>query len=536
MKNFEIPARFIDYLTEAAGSRIAATVLEAVRSGTPEVSIRINPMKVSDPATLDLPLNGNIPWCKEGFYLSKRPNFTLDPALHAGAYYVQEPSSMSLSVLEPIFRDFRPREILDLCAAPGGKCTHIISMAMRHSSVYSSSYSPSYSPSHSPFHSSANSSDHLSDHSSANSSNHLSDHLTAHSSANSSDYLSDHSSSLLSEIAGNNLSVVNHQQDLYLPRITCNEVIKSRAAILNENVTKWGVNSVNVTSKDPENFAREGSTFDLILVDAPCSGEGMFRKDPDAISEWSEENVKLCAARQRRILSDIWDALVPGGILIYSTCTFNKYENDDNLRWLKSEIGACSFSFFNAQELESSGVVITPEGGFQFFPGVVRGEGFYFAVVRKPFDENGEFTVFPERERLSGVKSEKGGSDKFKVKSERVKGEKGGSDKLRVKSEKWGSDKNRNVEKDWKKQSIPEQPEHQLALSVNYEYEHEWPSVELSKEVALTYLSRNTISLDPNAPLGYLRVTYNGLGLGFVKNLGSRANNLYPMNWRIRKI
>ena len=499
MKNFEIPAKFIDYLIEAAGSQIAATVLKAIRSGTPEVSIRINPMKVSDPAALDLPLNGNIPWCKEGFYLSKRPNFTLDPALHAGAYYVQEPSSMSLSVLEPIFRDLRPREILDLCAAPGGKSTHIISMAMRHSSVYSSSHSPAHSPSHS----SANSSDHLSDQS------------------------PDHSSVLSSEIAGNNLSFVNNPQDIYLPRITCNEVIKSRAAILNENVTKWGVNSVNVTSKDPENFAREGSTFDLILVDAPCSGEGMFRKDPEAISEWSEENVRLCAARQRRILSDIWDALVPGGILIYSTCTFNKYENDDNLRWLKSEIGACSFSIFNAQELESSGVVITPEGGFQFFPGVVRGEGFYFAVVRKPFDENGEFTVFPEREYLLRVKSEKAWSDKLKVKSE----------------------KNRNVEKDWKRRSdkkqdfsknslhnIPELPEHQLALSVNYEYEHEWPSVELSKEVALTYLSRNTISLDPKAPLGYLRVTYNGLGLGFVKNLGSRANNLYPMNWRIRKI
>jgi tRNA and rRNA cytosine-C5-methylases len=552
VKNFEIPAKFIDYLIEAAGSRIAATVLKAIRSGTPEVSIRINPMKVSDPAALDLPLAEHIPWCKDGYYLSKRPNFTLDPALHAGAYYVQEPSSMSLSVLEPIFRDLRPREILDLCAAPGGKSTHIISMAMRHSSVYSSSHSSFHLTAHSSDHSSANSSDHLSDHSSANSSNHLSDHLTAHSSdhssANSSDYLSDHSSSLLSEIAGNNLSFVNNPQDIYLPRITCNEVIKSRAAILNENVTKWGVNSVNVTSKDPENFAREGSTFDLILVDAPCSGEGMFRKDPDAISEWSEENVKLCAARQRRILSDIWDALVPGGILIYSTCTFNKYENDDNLRWLKSEIGACSFSFFNAQELESSGVVITPEGGFQFFPGVVRGEGFYFAVVRKPFDKNGEFTVFPERERFLGVNSEKVNSEKVNSDKLRVNREKGVSDKLKVKSEKGRGEKYRNGEKDWKKQfdkkrdfsqnplnTIPELPEHQLALSVNYEYEHDWPSVELSKEDALKYLSRNTINLDKNAPKGYFRVTYKGLGLGFVKNLGSRANNLYPMNWRIRK-
>ena len=136
MKNCEIPSKFVDYLTEAAGSRIASIVLESIRNGTPEVSIRINPMKVSDPAALDLPLNGNIPWCKDGFYLSKRPSFTLDPALHAGAYYVQEPSSMGLSILEPLFRDLRPHEILDLCAAPGGKSTHIISMAMRQYNVF----------------------------------------------------------------------------------------------------------------------------------------------------------------------------------------------------------------------------------------------------------------------------------------------------------------------------------------------------------------------------------------------------------------
>ncbi|MEA5005261.1 MAG: hypothetical protein VB022_02500 [Rikenellaceae bacterium] len=519
MKSSEIPAKFVDYLTEAAGERIASIVLEAVRSGTPEVSIRINPMKVSDPAALDLPLDGNVPWCKEGFYLSKRPNFTLDPALHAGAYYVQEPSSMSLSVLEPIFRDLRPREILDLCAAPGGKSTHIISMAMRHSSVYSS----------------------------------------VHSSAHSSVDYSAHSSDLLSEIAGNKLSAVNHPQDLYLPRITCNEVIKSRAAILNENVAKWGVNSVNVTSKDPENFAREGSTFDLILVDAPCSGEGMFRKDPDAISEWSEENVKLCAARQRRILSDIWEALIPGGILVYSTCTFNKYENDGNLRWLKSELGACPFSFFNSQDLEKWGVVITPEGGFQFFPGVVRGEGFYFAVVRKPFDKNDEFTVFPERESQLKVKSEEKKSEKSQREEVRkveklnksvtnlrpdkisnsdyeknFRNEKDPKTEKSIKGRKsWNNDK---INRIGKKDKVSDTPEHQLALSVYYEYEHEWPSVELSKEDSLIYLSRNTINLDPNAPLGYLRVTYKGLGLGFVKNLGSRANNLYPMNWRIRKI
>lgn len=517
MKNSEIPSKFVDYLTEAAGARIASIVLEAVMSGTPEVSIRINPMKVSDPAALDLPLDGNIPWCKDGFYLSKRPNFTLDPALHAGAYYVQEPSSMSLSVLEPIFRDLRPREILDLCAAPGGKSTHIISMAMRYSSV------PSSSPS------------------------------TAHSSAVISPATRGNNSN-----SSNDSLIVNHLQDTYLPHITCNEVIKSRAAILNENVTKWGVNSVSVTSKDPENFAREGSTFDLILVDAPCSGEGMFRKDPDAISEWSEENVKLCAARQRRILSDIWDALVPGGILIYSTCTFNKYENDENLHWLKSELGALPYSFSSTEELEKNGVIVTPEGGFQFFPGVVRGEGFYFAVVRKPFEENGEFTVFPERESQSKNKNEERRGEKSKsdeirkgeklnksvanLRPDKISNsdyEKNFRDEKNIKTEKssksgksWSNDK---INRPAKNDKISDTPEHQFALSVNYDFEQEWPSVELSKEDAITYLSRNTINLDPNAPLGYLRVTYKGLGLGFVKNLGSRANNLYPMNWRIRK-
>ncbi len=119
--------------------------------------------------------------------------------------------------------------------------------------------------------------------------------------------------------------------------LVSNEVIQSRSAILSENLQKWGHDNVVVTNNDPKDFQRLPGFFDVIVVDAPCSGEGLFRKDPGAIKEWSEDAVALCSKRQRRILSDVWPALKTGGILIYSTCTYNSQENEENLRWLQQE-------------------------------------------------------------------------------------------------------------------------------------------------------------------------------------------------------
>lgn len=434
-----LPEAFKAYLLEAAGLYNAPIILNTIQNSEPIVSIRFNPLKLAGscgikPCVQDLldslaPAS-QVPWCKDGFYLSERPVFTLDPALHSGAYYVQEPSSMFLAVLEPIFKVMQPQSLLDLCAAPGGKTTHLISMMPRGS------------------------------------------------------------------------------------KLIANEVIRTRIGPLRENVIKWGDHSVEVVNLDAAKICKSLDSFDFVLVDAPCSGEGMFRKDPSAIEEWSEENVKLCAARQRRILADIWESVNPGGLLVFSTCTFNRYENDGNVAWLKSTYGAEVFDLFefyrvhgledkfNADLVKGWGIVQTKEGGFQFFPGLVHGEGFFFALLRKP---DSQVNFEPAKTKIN-----KG----FHAKKGRFERTGSGSGKPGFASQKENA-----------------QPDPEYALSIDYS--GEWPSVELNRDDALQYLSRNSIKLQ-GAPLGYVRVTYKGLGLGFVKNLGNRANNLYPMNWRIR--
>jgi 16S rRNA C967 or C1407 C5-methylase (RsmB/RsmF family)/NOL1/NOP2/fmu family ribosome biogenesis protein len=452
-----LPEKFKEYLQEAIGSERASIVVAAILTGEPQLSVRINPRKWSMDGIVDSHLSESlsgdkVPWCKEGLYLSERPVFTLDPALHAGAYYVQEPSSMILSLLEPFLRELNSFNsvqrlasvnggisgsvrLLDLCAAPGGKSTHLASMMPEGS------------------------------------------------------------------------------------ELTANEVIRTRVGPLRENIIKWGYPGVDVTSFDAAEFHRRGYVFNFILVDAPCSGEGMFRKDPSAIKEWSEEAVKLSASRQRRILSDIWSALSPGGLIAYSTCTMNRYENEDNIKWLmdsfdaipvdlfggNSVISADRSSLFLKEEAIKSGIIFSENHSIRLLPGYVKGEGLFFALLRKP--DIGE-TI------LSRVSFKEGKiAEKYSSNSKQKSREKGVPNVIT------------------KKNSIAEAPEHNDALSLYYS--GEWPSVELSKEDALTYLSRGTIKFT-DQPLGYLRVTYGGLGLGFVKNLGTRANNLLPMNQRIR--
>ena len=254
------PAEFINDLRESLGTVRAERILPAL-SGEPEVSVRVNPFKM----TLDGlrahfgALSGDpVPWApQEAFYLEERPSFTHDPLFHAGGYYVQEASSMYAGALfdralEALGRRSGLR-ILDLCAAPGGKTTQLLS------------------------------------------------HL-------------------------DNTSV-----------LVANEVVPARASVLAGNVARWGCSNVAVTSSDPSCFTPLRGWFDLVVVDAPCSGEGMFRKDERAVAEWSPDNVRLCAARQRRILADVWPALLPGGFLIYSTCTFNHFEDEDNVDYAIQE-------------------------------------------------------------------------------------------------------------------------------------------------------------------------------------------------------
>ena len=273
---------FIELLKESLGEDAASCVL-AHLDDEPTVSVRLNPFKTdAEHLAAHFGASGvsSVEWEPAGLRLQSRPSFTFDTFFHAGHYYVQEASSMYVGKLFDRTGLTEPR-VLDLCAAPGGKSTHI-----------------------------------------------------------------------LSKMGGRGVLVAN-------------EVIRTRATILAENISKWGCANCIVTNDDPADFKSLESYFDLVVVDAPCSGEGMFRKDEKAVQEWSPDNVKLCAARQRRILTDIWGSLKAGGYIIYSTCTFNHFEDEDNARWICEELGA---------------ELICEK---HFLPGIDIGVGFYCALLKK---------------------------------------------------------------------------------------------------------------------------------------------------------
>ena len=267
--------------------------------------------------------------------------------------------------------------------------------------------------------------------------------------------------------------------------LTANEVVRTRAAILRDNVVRWGDPAVRVTGVDPAAFASLGGYYDIIIADVPCSGEGMFRKDPRAVQEWSEANVRLCAERQRRILSSVWPALKEGGYLVYSTCTFEPCENDENLRWAASELGGEILP----QPAAYEGVELTDCGSL-LVPGRVRGEGQWVGALRKtsPAPRTRFRDISSLHPLLSGIPEtvDKGG---VKV------------------------------------------PSPDYATGIFFDRDR-WPVAELDRATALAYLHRDGIVL-PDAPRGYVAVSFAGHILGFVKNLGTRCNNLLPLSRRI---
>ena len=331
--------------------------------------------------------------------------------------------------------------------------------------------------------------------------------------------------------------------------LVANEVMRNRSQILAENLIKWGHPDVVVTSNDPADFSPLRHLFDVILTDVPCSGEGMFRKDATAIEEWSIENVDLCWQRQRRILTDIWDCLKPGGLLIYSTCTFNREENEDNVAWIANELGAEILPVDTLPEWNITGNLV---GGdfpvYRFLPHRTVGEGLFLAVLRK---HEGEIERMPEAKKKKDkkVKGGKGGNTVLTVPKElkqwidtpddydfAVSGE-----KVTAMSSRWsavfdslssylhilhaGITLAELKGKDFV-------PQHSLAMSIVRN--DVFPSVELDYSQAISYLRKEAVVLDASAPHGYVLVKYAGVPLGFVKNIGNRANNLYPQEWRIR--
>ena len=429
-----IPEGFREIAEESLGKETAEALL-AHLDDEPQVSVRANTAKL-EVSGLRMHFGGNadsgVEWSPAAFYLKDRPSFTMDPWFHAGGYYVQEASSMYVGhMLKSIIGEASgPLRLLDLCAAPGGKTTDILSLLRK--------------------------------------------------------------------------------DDL----LVTNEVMRNRATVLAENVARWGAANAVVTSNDPSEFKALGNYFDIAVIDAPCSGEGMFRKDPKAVAEWSEENVRICAARQRRIIADIWKSIKCGGYIIYSTCTFNRFEDEDNAVWIASELGA--------ELIEQR----------HFLPGRDRGEGFYCALLRKSGQPG---TPSMPKARLKAVSTPASTftSDGF------VFAQKGNLIKAYPATT---ADETAALESCLKvirsgvavatvkgRDLIPEAD---LALSTALR-RGAFAEVALSREDALRFLAKEALSF-PQEPHGFLLLTFEGLPLGFVKNLGNRSNNLLPSARRIR--
>ncbi len=332
--------------------------------------------------------------------------------------------------------------------------------------------------------------------------------------------------------------------------LIANEVMRNRSQILAENLTKWGHSDVIVTNNDPQDFSALHDMFDVILTDVPCSGEGMFRKDQVAVDEWSTDNVELCWKRQRSILTDIWDCLKPGGLLIYSTCTFNTEENEENVDWIARHLGAEVLPVTVDESWNITGNLWN--GNFpvyRFLPHRTVGEGFFLAVLRKhgnaveqPMEKQSKkekkgknaknakpVQVVPQQVKLWIADAE---NFLFEVEANRVlaikKTWKPVYDLLNqhLKILQAGVELAENKGKDWI-------PQHALALSDAFCADR-FPQAELSYQQAVAYLRKESVVLDASVPRGYVCVTYQGIPLGFVKNIGNRANNLYPQEWRIR--
>ena len=318
--------------------------------------------------------------------------------------------------------------------------------------------------------------------------------------------------------------------------LVSNEIIHSRANILAENIIKWGNPNVIVTNNKPRDFANLSAYFDAIIIDAPCSGEGMFRKDSQAISEWSEQNVEMCAKRQQEILSDVWSTLKTDGILVYSTCTYNCEENEENVRWICEQLGAELLKI----DLNGNDRITKSDYGYRFYPHKTRGEGFFISVLRK-------------KNKTNDCKNLK---KKLEKRANRTKY----NEKLPF------SLKNQDdyvflLENNQLKAYLTDKKEDFLLLNNSLKVLHSGVflgeikgkdfipnvSVALSKSLdlssvdkvavdyktAISYLRRENIFL-PNEKRGYILLTYKDQPLGWVKNLGNRCNNLYPQEWRIR--
>lgn len=428
---------FVSLLRESVSPGDVQPLLRALEQG-PETSIRINRAKPFSPSWSCTPVS----WCEQGFYLSERPSFTLDPLFHAGCYYVQEATTMFLWQIRTLLEDLgsargRPLRVLDACAAPGGKTT------------------------------------------------------------------------LLADLLPPDALLV------------ANETIRSRLGVLALNCSKWGRPAV-ICNNDPDDFSALPRWFDLVLADVPCSGESMFRKNPAAREEWSKARVELCARRQRRIMARCWETLAPGGLFVYTTCTFNHFEDEDQAGWIARQYGA-------------ERLIMR-----KFLPHRDRGEGGFIAVFRKapgplePIRDTGSRnaieTFFGKKEKRPPFACLDASYEIYK-RCGRIKAYKSAhlSDML-------------FLQKHWRifHSGLPVAeekggdylPSQDLATAVDLKKEC-FPCLNLDKAQALRYLRKESLEAREQLPRTYALVCYRGYALGFVKNTDRRCNNLYPAARRI---
>lgn len=315
--------------------------------------------------------------------------------------------------------------------------------------------------------------------------------------------------------------------------LVTNEVMKQRVGVLADNMALWGDPNVVVTSDDPSAFGALPGFFDVVLADVPCSGEGMFRKDEEAQRQWSEDNVALCEARQRRIAADVWPSLRKGGLFIYSTCTFNTRENDGNVEWIAEELGA---DLLLRDDIVGGSGVIKTRSGYSLVPGFVEGEGQYCSALVKVSEEFSYNGRSGRQNLVKGVVPD--GLDRlfsckmnFRRRGEMIIAvpEVIAADVAIVDSQLHviasgcavGMMKGRDLV-----------PDADLALSLALAPDA-YPSAEVDRQTALAYLHRDAITL-PDSDRGYVLLRHGGLPLGFVKNLGNRCNSLHPQSRRIR--
>ncbi len=332
-------------------------------------------------------------------------------------------------------------------------------------------------------------------------------------------------------------------------RLVVNEPIPKRTQVLNENLQKWGTPEVIVTQAYPEQLRQSGVTFDGIIADVPCSGEGLFRKSPEARNEWSLKAVEECALRQRSILREAWAMLRPNGWLLYATCTFNRQENEENVRFLMQELGADHVSLPSIPT--EWGWVEGKEGlGYHFLPGLTKSEGFFFAFLRKGEDEDfsrskratkqekkserrGQVAI-PNKQYLDWVKEEYRSYASLAIGEEVV-----------LLSEELLSIYKQLQEARVHMLSVgiscatmkgnKLRPSSLLPFSQAIESDA-FAQVSLSLSDALLYLSGEAVALPSSVPLGYCLIFFEGMPIGLAHNLGNRANNLYPKAYRLKTL